>query len=481
MKTKRIGCFTGSGLIAGLLTLLFISGVALARGGVLFNPGALNAQAGAQPVGGVASHAETGGHCSACHTAIWESEVMSDRCLACHKDLLTSADNFHAVMLAQSQTWSCQECHTEHNGAQAALTIFDMQRFPHEASGYSLAGHQTTANGANFTCADCHGERITAMDLARCTTCHQEIDPVSMADHLVAFGGECLACHDGIDTYGKAFDHNLQAFPLQGKHATTDCVGCHTEARTPTDLKNAPTDCFSCHAQDDPHGGRFGQDCAQCHTPEAWENATFDHSLAAFSLSGAHTDVACEACHVNGVFKGTPQDCFSCHQADDAHAGQFGQDCAQCHTPEGWENASFDHSLAAFPLTGAHLSVACTDCHTGGVYKGTPQECSACHAEPVYHQGLFGSDCAACHETASWSPALYNQAHTFPFNHGASGISSCRTCHPGSLATYDCYTCHEHNPAEIESKHREEGISNFQDCARCHPTGQKEEGEGGDD
>jgi hypothetical protein len=35
MKTKRIGCFTGSGLIAGLLTLLFISGVALARGGML--------------------------------------------------------------------------------------------------------------------------------------------------------------------------------------------------------------------------------------------------------------------------------------------------------------------------------------------------------------------------------------------------------------------------------------------------------------
>lgn len=483
MRIRRIGCFSASGLIAALLTLLAISSIALAQGGVLFNPGPLNAQEGAQPLGGVYSHAETRGRCSACHTAIWESERMADRCLVCHQDLITSPDNFHSIMLAQSATWQCHTCHTEHNGAQASLTILDMQRFPHEATGFSLQGHKTTSAGVSFTCLDCHGDKITAMDLTRCAICHQQIDSPYMTNHLAAFGGECLACHDGIDTYGAAFDHNLLAFPLQGKHATTDCVGCHPGARTPGDLKNASTDCYSCHAQADPHAGRFGQDCAQCHTPEGWENATFDHSLTAFPLTGAHLNLACEACHVNGVFQGTPQDCYACHQADDAHAGQFGQDCARCHTPEGWENAAFDHSLAAFPLTGAHVNVACADCHTGGVFKGTPQECSACHAEPEYHLGLFGVECSACHDTAGWLPALFNQAHTFPFNHGSSGMNACRACHPANLATYDCYTCHEHNPVEIERKHREEGISNFQDCARCHPTGQKEEGEsgGGDD
>jgi hypothetical protein len=61
-------------------------------------------------------------------------------------------------------------------------------------------------------------------------------------------------------------------------------------------------------------------------------------------------------------------------------------------------------------------------------------------------------------------------------------MSSCKTCHTESLLSYTCYGCHEHTPGDIEEEHRKEGISNFQDCTRCHPTGLKEEGgEGGED
>ena len=484
MKTGRLGCLSASGIIATLITLLILGGVGFARGSRMFNPGPLNAQAGAQPLGGVLSHAETGGRCSACHTAVWESETMSDRCLVCHQGLITNPEDFHKAMLAQSQTSACHECHTEHRGEHASLTVMDLSSFPHEAAGYSLKGHQKTFSGEDFTCSDCHGEQITAMDLGVCVDCHQQIEPEYMADHLAAFGGECLACHDGVDTYGAAFDHNQQAFPLQGEHAEAGCVACHAGARTIADLQNTPQTCYACHSVDDSHEGRFGQDCALCHTAEGWESATFDHSLAAFKLEGAHADVACEACHSEGVFQGTPQECYACHEQDDAHNGQFGQDCAQCHTAEGWQGAKFDHSLAAFQLTGAHQAVPCAECHTNNVFRGTPQECSACHTEPGYHLGLFGNDCLACHDTSAWMPALFDRPHTFPFNHGESGLSDCQVCHPSSLSTYDCYTCHEHNPAQIEAKHREEGISNFQDCAECHPTGREEEGEGrggGDD
>ena len=55
-------------------------------------------------------------------------------------------------------------------------------------------------------------------------------------------------------------------------------------------------------------------------------------------------------------------------------------------------------------------------------------------------------------------------------------LATCRKCHPDSLVSYTCYTCHEHQPDRIEREHREEGISNFQDCTRCHPTGREEEG-----
>ncbi len=483
MKAPSLGCISTSGVIITLIALLIIGAIGAARGGVLFNPGALNSQAGTQPVGGVVSHAETGGRCSACHTAVWQRDKMSDRCLICHQALVNDPQGFHRVMVAQSWSWDCHNCHTEHNGAQASLTISDLSRFPHDASGYSLIAHQKNPAGVGFTCSDCHGSQIGELDIAICIECHQRINRLYMDDHLVAFGRECLACHDGLDTYGKDFDHNQQAFPLQGEHASVICSQCHVGARKIIDLQNTAVACSACHGNDDPHQARFGQDCGQCHTPGGWEEAAFDHSLADFQLTGAHQSVACDSCHLNAVFQGTPQDCYSCHMADDDHQGRFGQDCAQCHSPDGWEGAAFDHSLATFQLTGAHQTTACDSCHLNGIFQGTPQECSACHADTAFHQGLFGNTCAECHNTNSWLPALFELSHTFPINHGESGLNTCRTCHPDSLAVYTCYTCHEHSPDRIESKHREEGISSFQDCTRCHPTGHEEEGggRGGDD
>jgi hypothetical protein len=163
-------------------------------------------------------------------------------------------------------------------------------------------------------------------------------------------------------------------------------------------------------------------------------------------------------------------ECVACHAKDDAHQGQFGQDCAGCHTPEDWKAASFDHSRTAFPLDGAHLNVACQQCHTDNTFKGTPTQCAACHAEPQYHLGLFKQACETCHTTQAWTPAQFNEAHTFPIDHGERGPSACRTCHPDNLLTYTCYECHD--PNEVAAKHREEGIANFSDCVKCHPTGQ---------
>ncbi|NJD59628.1 MAG: hypothetical protein FIA98_09550, partial [Anaerolineae bacterium] len=72
MVKRPLGFLTIPGLITGLVVILIVLGAGLAFGGVLFSPGALNAQAGAL-VGGVASHAEFPGRCSACHAFIWPS------------------------------------------------------------------------------------------------------------------------------------------------------------------------------------------------------------------------------------------------------------------------------------------------------------------------------------------------------------------------------------------------------------------------
>ena len=67
MRNARLGCFTGSGIIATLITLFAIAGVAFASGSLMFSAGDLNAQAG-KLLGGVNSHAEIT-ECSDCHTA----------------------------------------------------------------------------------------------------------------------------------------------------------------------------------------------------------------------------------------------------------------------------------------------------------------------------------------------------------------------------------------------------------------------------
>ena len=415
---KPLGCLSRSGLLAALLALVLLAGAGLIWGGLLFSPGALNAQGSGQTLGGVRSHTETGGQCSACHTPFWGGETMADRCVLCHTEVaadLRDPTSLHGVVMSSGDSEGCHACHPEHRGSDRLLTVLDPDTFPHQVTGYSLEGHALTADDSPLPCTDCHGESLVSFDPVRCAGCHRDLDAANMEAHDRAFGPDCLACHDGLDTYGAPFDHGQAAFALSGKHALLACAGCHQSAQAIADLK------------------------------------------------------------------GTPQDCTACHQADDAHDGQFGPECAACHTAEGWEQATFDHNQTAFPLSGAHLETACAQCHLDGIYQGTPHDCAACHEDPAFHRGLLGSECAACHTTTAWSPASYARAHAFPTNHGEGGASPCRTCHPETLSTYTCYECHEHDRAETENKHREEGITDLQDCMRCHPTGEKEENEGEED
>ncbi|MEO8357946.1 MAG: hypothetical protein ABI621_18730 [Chloroflexota bacterium] len=481
MRTNRLGCLTSTGIIAALVTAFTIAGYAYARGGLMYNPGPLNGQSGGM-LGGVTSHAEIAGDCEACHTAPWEAAIMADRCAVCHTDIslqMRDVASMHGTMLHDNPELGCRHCHPEHRGAEAQLTEMDDAAFPHEVVGFSLNGHQRTAARGPFHCYDCHTDNVSTFDPNTCDACHRQMDLVYMTAHTLSFGGACLDCHDGVDRFDGNFDHNVFSFQIRGRHMGLACAECHFNARGFGDFPVTLQDCYSCHHQDDPHEARFGSNCVDCHTEDGWTPAKFDHDLAAFKLEGEHAEVSCASCHQNGVYQGTPTDCYSCHQQDDEHNGQYGTDCAACHNPSDWEDADFDHSRSNFPLTGAHVNVACENCHINEQFQGLDTACVACHAEPAFHLGQFGIDCAACHTTNAWTPAEFNGQHTFPLNHGDG--ASCVTCHAASFTTYTCYGCHEHNESDVRSKHLEEGISNFQNCMECHPDGQEHEGgEGGE-
>jgi hypothetical protein len=449
MNKKRPGFLTAYGTIAAILTILIVVGFGLVAQGLLFSPGPLNANAG-PALGGVTSHAGLSNQCSSCHAPFWDPAGMAGRCVACHMDIPAQLDDpskLHGNLQKNNPNMmACRNCHPDHLGPNAALTNLSKADVSHAAFGYALTAHQLKSDGSSFACADCHTVSYVKFDQGVCATCHGQIKADFMQAHIQAYGTGCLACHDGVDTYGHTFNHALVAFQLTGKHAQATCAQCHTGARTIADLKATSQDCNSCHAKDDAHQGQLGTNCASCHTTAGWLPAAFDHNLASFKLIGSHASVPCTSCHVNAVFKGTPTDCYSCHKKDDKHNEQFGTACDACHTPNGWLPATFDHSV--FPLTGGHAGLPCTRCHTTGVFTGLSTACAACHANPPFHAGLFtGTPCSACHNTSSWTPAKYTGPHPGGCDGNCidHGGASCRDCHTVTLMTATCTKCHDSN------------------------------------
>jgi len=490
--SKNLGCLSISGLFSALLTLLLIAVAVTLKGGALFSAGALNAEPGEEILGGVASHYEIGSECKSCHTAPWDMETMADRCMDCHVDILAELDTksgLHGKFLqkqpspvglqfptnansgllsvqAQATPLRCLNCHHEHRGAQAPLVEMALDDFPHDDLNFSLNSHQHKADTESFTCSDCHeGTYTIPMDTSTCVNCHYSMDSVFTQAHALQFGLDCMNCHDGLETLGSDFDHGLFPFQLTGQHAQAACADCHSVVRALVDFQSAPKNCFSCHQEDDQHSGQLGENCEACHTPEGWDQIKVDHSLFAFPLNGAHVNVVCEACHQNNVYKGTPQDCASCHQKNDPHEGRFGTDCASCHTTDAWKPAKFDHNLAAFKLTGSHVSVACESCHQNGAYKGTPQDCNACHTKDDKHNGQLGTNCATCHTASAWKDTTFDH-NLSAFKLTGSHVSvACTSCHINGVykgTAQDCYSCHQ-----AKDKHQGQYGKN---CSACHTT-----------
>ncbi|MCX6078397.1 MAG: hypothetical protein NTW32_02585 [Chloroflexi bacterium] len=464
MNKNRLGCLSPTANFATLFTLLFIIGYAFFNGNELFTAGALSARTG-DIFGGVSSHAEIGSDCAQCHTAPWDADTMDDRCKVCHTDItdqLADPASLHGKLM-NDRPFICRDCHTEHRGPNMSLTDMRVGKFPHDATGYSLNSHRQRTDGLDFVCADCHATDITSFDPVTCITCHQQVDNVFLESHSLDYGTDCVGCHDGLETINKDFNHSRALFKLEGKHKGLICEKCHFNEKTAADFKSQYTECGLCHLKDDIHLGKFGKDCAACHQPTGWKPAAFDHNLADFKLTGAHTGLVCEKCHIDNVYKGTASDCFACHQQDDHHNGSMGQNCAACHQTSGWKPATFDHNLAAFKLSGAHAIVVCENCHVNQVFKGTPSNCFACHQKDDHHNGSFRQACDACHSSEAWKPATFDHSLAAFKLSGAHGTVLCEQCHVNNIfkgTPSNCFACHQ--------KDDHHNGSFGQNCGVCH-------------
>jgi hypothetical protein len=255
------------------------------------------------------------------------------------------------------------------------------------------------------------------------------------------------------------------------------------------------TACASCHLTDfnntrNPNhaAAGFPQDCTLCHTTTQWKGARFDHNTATkFPLTGAHLTASCTDCHKNNVFAGLSTSCVSCHLANynsttspNHAAAGFPQDCAVCHTTTQWKGARFDHNTATkFPLTGAHLTAACTDCHKNNVFAGLSTSCVSCHlanynstTNPNHVAAGFPQDCTLCHTTTQWKGAVFDHSRTGFILTGAHLSAACVQCHANNQfagTPRQCSACHLTNyNSTTNPNHAAAGFP--QDCSLCHTT-----------
>mgnify|MGYP000150121081 CR=1 FL=1 len=78
----------------------------------------------------------------------------------------------------------------------------------------------------------------------------------------------------------------------------------------------------------------------------------FDHSETGFILTGQHSILSCESCHIRGIFKGIPTQCEGCHDRVSQIASsiksinhlQTNASCDDCHTDSAWSIVCLDHS-----------------------------------------------------------------------------------------------------------------------------------------
>ena len=256
--------------------------------------------------------------CDACHKPGLKEktepkEKLPLTCIGCHKK-----DDKHKESFGPK----CESCHKEKDWKTIS---FDHTR----DTKYELKGKHEKVK-----CVSCHtGKLYQEKKLGQdCISCHVKDDV-----HKDKLGKRCESCHSEKDWKETQFDHGRARFPLLGLHIKVECKKCHQTKL----FRDVPGDCFSCHKKDDDkvHKRRMGKKCESCHNARSWKAWDFDHDTRTkFKLDGGHKKIDCYACHkkeMDDKFV-VAKTCDGCHDNDDVHRGEFGQQCERCHVTNKW-------------------------------------------------------------------------------------------------------------------------------------------------
>lgn len=271
-------------------------------------------------------------------------------------------------------------------------------------------------------CTHCHAPIHCVTD-TKCQDCHADV--AKQRAELDGLHGKmpgtekCQNCHPehngnevvitdfaftNVD-HGQMAGFNLEYHQVDYQGKPMNCQSCHSQER----FSEKTLDCLTCHIEADhammsEHVDVYGVDCTRCHNG-ADRLKDFDHQLV-HALEGAHTEVNCADCHNKHIAAADISGCSSCHADPELHAGQFGSDCARCHTATAWQPALLTKHVFVLDHGGTEIS----ECHT-------------CHSE-----SFAVKTCYNCHDH---QPAQMEQAH---LAEGLIEIDNCAQCHPTGVS-----------------------------------------------
>ena len=266
-------------------------------------------------------------------------------------------------------------------------------KFDHlKYTGYPLSGAHAT-----LPCVACHINNVFKGTPAQCYSCHAaDFNNSNNPPHVkLGLPRDCAICHTTLDWSNAKFDHALYAhYPLTGKHATVTCAQCHTNNNynnTPTACVRVPPGGLQWHHQSTSRFGRI---------PDRLLAVPHHGRVDDVDIQSQHHQVPAHRRARDGDLRAVPRQQQLLGHAPDrllrlpprritrtptrrrtCFCRHSRPTCATCHNTTSWTGAAFDHSKTAFPLTGAHVTVACASCHVNGNYTTLPTDCYGCHTK----------------------------------------------------------------------------------------------------